>query len=477
MCALAICIAGGAYIRVVKIFNFLGYASNVFNVFAQSALGAAREYEAVIIDVASFRNTLSDAQSGFEQARSTTLQTNQQLRDAQSALQNWEDTSVEDDLVRLDERISKEGGLNLTTDNKDYYLPSNMMTGAWRWVFDGDSYRDVRAALSEYGHGENGKDAFADLANFKEKYADYRSAIAQASEAHATAQDTEQSAKGRFERLSKLSEEIKPDQEILVLVHGDVAGDLKSSNAFCVALADHYEEDFPRNLPLIMVKMDTLSRMETGAHKKLESIKANLRQVQEQYEKLAKLPQNSTIKVDLDAIKKRNQARHKENQGYVDATSHGWRDTVDYMPLAILDISSEVLTQVMWYNLLSGSSTSFDSLPEGDQFVAATDSAFTADLLGLNSENAAELGMPEAALEADPEFAQSMAELGVEDYGVGNMGADILSDLPAGEDFSSLADVDLSGLAEGASSVAEGAAEAAGSILEGLGDILGGLDL
>lgn len=399
------------------------------------ALQAANEILEGTVNAEDFQNILAEATATSESASAKVDEAEARLEAAQSALQQWEDTSVEDDLVRLDQTITENGGLTLSSDNREYYEPTGIFSKAWKSMTGGSDYRAVRAALEEYGHGENGKDAFADLANFKEKYAEFNGAIEAAGAEFTAATDEHMTAQSQVRQLSGLADEIKTDGQLLDTVQQKVADDLKKSPEFIKAMAAHYEEDFPRNLPLLVAKLGTLTKLEDGTEKKLEAVQANYRKVTDQYEKLSRLRPNTKIKGDLEKIKKRNQASAKEYDRYTRSAGRSWRRTrdYDYDRTVYVDNSPSLLETMILIELLSpddhhhyGTDTS--------NFVADADSSFTASLMGVDEEVAGEIGLPGEVFEIDEELAAEMSDLGIDDYAAGDMTFDI-ENPDAGDDF------------------------------------------
>jgi hypothetical protein len=313
------------------------------------------------IDIAKFNTILAEAQQAFDDACTKASNAHSELDQAQQDLKEWEDNTVEDDLVRLDQDIREKGGVNLNTDNKS---------------------------------------AFADLTNFREKYDNFNAAILAAETNYESANSEKSKAENLIGKLSLAADQIKTNEEILETVQNKLVKDLKSSPDFIIAMAEHYEEDFPRKLPLLFAKLNLLSKLEAGTSDKLETVQNRYKETSLQYSKMSQLRPNQRIKGDLEAIQKHNKATTSEFKRYGIAARDSWRRTRDYEWNLNTNGSADAnngpnhLETLLIYNMLSDNDSHYDHVPSKKEFHADENSRFVADLAGIDQETGKNIGLP-----------------------------------------------------------------------------------
>jgi hypothetical protein len=381
------------------------------------------------VDAEGFQQALADAREASGNARQKAAAAQNELEEAKSALLQWEETSTEDDLVRLNDAIAKTGGIDLAQDNRSFY-EARLLVSTWRYITN-SSYRKVRHALDEYGHGQDGKDAFADLPNFKDKYDTFNAAIENAQATYDQAIEEQQTANAKVDTFRQAGN-VKTDEQILEALQEKVANDLVSCPAFITAMAKHYAEDFPRNLALLVAKKDTLEKLEKGTQDKLSQAQTNYSQITDQYSKMSRLRPHTKIKGDLDKIKKRNRASSASYKRYRHAARNGWTRTRDYdwdynngTRTVYVDTGPSYFETMLIYNMMFDHDHHHHHYHHGNeqgQFYADENASFSADLMGVDKEAGEAMGLPGETFELSEAAAAEFNDIGVDDdFEPGNM--------------------------------------------------------
>lgn len=397
---------------------------------SERALKAVNETLDQTVDPQGFQIILEDAEQKYRIAAGTADKAQGQLTAARAALKKWKDASVEDDLVDLDDAIATKGGLRLNSDNRSFYEPPNIFVAVGRYLRS-SSYRSVRRALEAYGHGRDGKDAFGDLANFREEYKRYNQDINAAQTAFNEAEGKKDTAAAAKDRFAGFARDIKTDAQILQAVQDKVVKDLIDCPAFITAMASHFEEDFPRNLPFLVAKLNTLDKLAKGTEGKLEDVQAKYTKVTDQYQKLSRLQQSIKVKTDLDALRRNNAAHSAECQNYTKAARRAWQrakeasyeDYHRHGGEAGRNSTDLFQTMLIYQMLTSGSRDRYDRVPSKNEL--ADDSRFAADLMGVDKDAARKAGLPDEAFDISPATAREMSDFGVSDYKPGTLAFDI----------------------------------------------------
>jgi len=376
------------------------------------------------VDAEGFKATLQEATEAYRAAKGAADEEKSKLDAAKTDLKTWQDNTVENNLVDLDDEIAKKGGLRLTSDNRGYYEVPNIFVAVWRYITNA-TYRNVRHTLEKYGHGKDGKDAFADIVNFRKKYEEYNQAISAAQTPYDAALAKQNTAQTVKNRLAGLAGDIKTDAQILSAVQDKVTADLKESPEFMQALAAHYAEDFPRNLPFLFAKLATLDTLQKGTKSKLEDVQLNYEKITDQYRKLSRLQSSLRVKnINLESLRKQNDAYRAECNHYSKAARQAWNRARDYSyddyfrqrgSTVPKDNSPDLIKTILMYQMLtSGNRDRFDRPPSTSEL--AKDSRFAADLMGVDKDTARKAGLPDSVFDISDDTAREMAALGVADY-------------------------------------------------------------
>lgn len=336
------------------------------------------------IDADGFRVALGEAVAAHDAAVAAQTKAQGTLDAAQKELRGWEDNSLEDDLVRLDTELQKKGEFSLMAA-RAAYEPANMFSAAYKWLFGGAQYRTVRTLLEAYGHGRDGKDAFADLANFKTKYDQMHGAVVAAQD-NVTKTGTAVRDTGAVkDGLLAYAAQIRLDTQLLGDVQGKLAADIQTSGPFVKALADHYQEDFPKTLPLMLAKLAVLARIEAGTKVRLQAAEENHARATMQQAKLAAVAGTTKIKGNLEETRTRHDAIDAANDNYTRSSSRLWRRTRDFAGGGAEAMPS-VLEALLITDLLEG----------------ALDASFAAGLMGIDKAAAKAMDLPAAVIDAVP---------------------------------------------------------------------------
>jgi uncharacterized UPF0160 family protein len=422
----------------------------------------ASQYAGREITPETFSDLLKQAYSSSDQKREESDRAIRALGRAKNQLSSWEETSLEDDIARLDNEIMEKGGVRITPDNRSHYEPVGWFQTVTKWCFGEEQYRQVRRLLNEWGHGEDGKDAFADIIRFHDKYDELNKAISEADEQFEHSRIEAVKAQKDHDFLSGLADDINTDEQILGHIHEDAISHLQNTAEFREEMAKEHEEDFPRALPLLAAKIHTLDKLEHGIESRLAKIENTKKQVESQKLELARLDKKCKIKTNFKALQKQNAAIKTSNKHYVSSASSSWRNTRDYnhdtAAYAAVDIAGSFFDHMLIMNLLSDTPVSGPEM-----FQAGSDSVFTADLLGLDSQSIQDIGLSDNVLSPDEVLSQEMAEIGIENFEPGSLDlSDSLAD--AGSfDFEAIGEI------------ASSAGEALGDVASGIGDVLGSI--
>lgn len=367
------------------------------------------------IDVEGFQDRYTAAKSAAEAAGAKVSTASAASDTAEAAIRSWQKTA-DFEFVALDKKITSEGGVALTADNRAFYEPKNIFAAAWNYMTKGAQYREVRGALKEYGHGKNGKDAFADLAGFKAKDSQLAQTFTDSEATLAAAQAEQTAAKGLLSKFGAAAGQIKSDAELLTLVQDKVVSYF-STPEFTTAISKQYGEDFPRSIPLLTAKTDTLTKLEEGVQAKLDTVNANYLQASTQYAKLSKLPAYQKLNVDMDDLQKRNRARVQEYDNYATAANQSWNRTTSWSPspsVVYVDNSPSFFEMMLIADMMNSNRNY--NYNERIDFVPTPVSSYQADLMGLNNQSAQQLGIPESVFDTSPAIQQQMADIGISDY-------------------------------------------------------------
>lgn len=334
---------------------------------------------------------------------------------ASSELNNWHKTA-DYEFVQMDKRIAEAGGKSLTADNRVFYEPKGALQKAWWYMTKGSEYRGVRKALKDYGHGVGGKDAFADLANFKKKDSDLEGALTAANTDEATARATQQTANALVRQFGQVESQVKTDDQILALAQDKIASYF-STPAFVTAIKGQYGEDFPASVPLMIAKITTLDKLEEGVDEKIKVANANYTSAAAQYAKISRVPAYKKVNVDLEDLQKRNRARIQEYDNYATAANQSWTRTKSYRPThttVYVDRSPSFFELMLWNDMLN-SHRSYE-VHNTYNYTPNPMASYTADLMKLDKSQAVSQGIPAAVFDTSPEVKQQMQDIGIQDY-------------------------------------------------------------
>jgi len=381
----------------------------------ESALATVNASLDETIDVDGFQERYTAAKAAADAAGTKVATASAASDTAEAAIRTWQ-KSADFEFVALDKKITNEGGVALTADNRAFYEPKNIFAAAWNYMTKGAQYREVRGALKEYGHGKNGKDAFADLAGFKAKDEQLAKAFDTAEATVAAAQAEQAAAKALVSKFGAAAGQIKTDAELLTLVQDKVVSYFNTPE-FTTAISKQYGEDFPRSIPLLTAKTDTLTKLEEGVQAKLDTVNANYLQASAQYAKLSKLPAYQKIGVDMDDLQKRNRARIQEYDNYATAANQSWNRTTSWSPspsVVYVDNSPSFFEMMLIADMMNSNRNY--NYNERIDFVPTPVSSYQADLMGLNNQSAQQFGIPESVFDTSPAIQQQMADIGISDY-------------------------------------------------------------
>lgn len=363
----------------------------------EAALGLINKTSAETIDVEGFQQKLDNIEDTLDVAKNISRDCEAAVRTEQNALKVWQN-SAEYGFVNLNDRITKEGALGLSPENRKYYEPSNIFTAAYRYIARDDAYRAVRDALVNYGHSLKGKDVFADFASWSKKTETLQANLTAASKKFDAANlDCEKIAQ-TIKTLSVTGESLKTDEQILKLVQDKVVSYL-SNNEFSKAVADAFGEDFPRNISLMSAKLATLQKLEEGAEAKMQSLSKTISAVSAQYNKANRATPYAKANVDLDALKRNNAAYSDHYKKYADATHESWNRTTSYSPppsVVYVDNSPSFFETILIMDILSSHHHDHDryNVTNINNFDVAPTAGYSADLFGIDRGNARDFGLP-----------------------------------------------------------------------------------
>lgn len=399
----------------------------------EAALNAVNETQDKTVDPDGFHDLLQQAEQTYEAAKDKFEDEAEKLDAAELALDSWRENTMEDDLVELDDKIAKAGGLRLVSDNRSYYEVPSIFVAVWRYVTD-STYRKVRHTLEDFGHLRDGKDAFADIASFREKFEGFKQAIVSAQElAHAASEEAEK-AQTLKDKLSGFSADIITDKQVLAEIQDKVAKDLLKSPEFIEAMAGQYAEDFPRNLAFLVAKLSTLDKLREGTQAKYGAVKENYDEVYDQYKKMKGLRSGLKVRnIDLDDLRKQNDAYRSEVEHYTRAARHA-RERADGYNYNDFDYARQrsgsigsanngpsfIETMLMYQILTAGNRPSqhFERPTSQD---LAKDSRYVTDLMGVDKDTADRAGLPKGVFDISPQTSKEMADLGVKNYKPGDL--------------------------------------------------------
>ncbi|MEZ0225540.1 MAG: hypothetical protein ACAH83_13375 [Alphaproteobacteria bacterium] len=368
------------------------------------------------IDADGFQKRYQQAKEEGQEAATKGETARGLARQASSAIANWQKTG-DYEFIQMDKKIAESGGLSLTSDNRAFYEPKGFVQKAWWFCTKGGNYRGVRKALKDYGHGLGGKDAFADLAGFKTKDAQFSQALTDAKSAEQTAAAAQEKANGLVRLFSTAEKQVKTDDQILSLAQEKIATYF-STPAFVTAIQGQYGEDFPASVPLMIAKMTTLDKLEEGVQEKLKTANENYRAAAKQYEKVSRIPAYKKVGVDMDDLQKRNRARIQEYDNYTTAANRSWTKTKSYRPThttVYVDRSPSFFELILLNDLLN-SQRHYDTHHNHQHYTPDPMSSYTTELMKVDKSAAATFGIPTSVFDTSPEVARQMQDIGVSDY-------------------------------------------------------------
>jgi hypothetical protein len=152
------------------------------------------------------------------------------------------------------------------------------------------------------------------------------------------------------------------------------------------ALADHYQEDFPKALPLMLAKIGVLARIEAGTRARLASIEEAQARAASQNKKLSAVRGTTKIKGDLDEIRARHEEIDAANDNYARSSGRLWQRTRDYAG-GRGEMAPSVLETWLIADLLTG----------------VLDAPFAAALMGIDKAAASALELPASVIDAVPD--------------------------------------------------------------------------
>ncbi len=378
------------------------------------------------IDADGFQKRYQEAQEAVQTAATAGETARQAAAKASSDLSAWQQTGKYE-LVQLDEKIKKSGGVELTSDNRAFYEPKNLFQKAWWFVTKGEQYREVRKAMKDYGHKQGTKDAFSDLAAAKTENAGFEQAVATANNAAQTAAATQQAASTLVRQFGQVESQIKTDDQILALAQDKIASYF-ATPAFVTAIKGQYGEDFPASVPLMIAKVATLDKLEEGVDTKIQTANDNYTKAAEQYAKISRVPAYKKVDVDMAELQARNRARIQEYDNYATAANQSWNRTRSYNPpstVVYVDRSPDFF-ELMLLNDMLNSNRTYEVHNHYD-YSPNPVSSYTTELMGVDKSQASTLGVPASVFDTSPEVQKQMSDLGVDNYQTN----DLLFDTPA----------------------------------------------
>lgn len=374
----------------------------------ETALAAVNGVLEGVTDAEGVQNAVAALENKYEEATQAHIKAESDEDAASNALGAWS-KAPEYKLVTLSDEIQSKGGLAVNQDNRAYYEPKDIFTAAYRFLTRDALYRDVRRALVAYGHEEDGKDAFAEMANYRAKTQDLRTQSEAATAARAAAQQTRSEARAALVSLDRKADDIHTDAQILAALRAQLTEDL-AVPSYAGAVAAHYAEDFPQAVPLLSAKANVLEKLRAGAQEKLEAINANILAVLKQQADVAKLRAGTELNVDIEEVRRQNGARRAEYDNYTTATRESWNRTRSYeynRPVeTTTDRSGPDLLQ--WLLIMH--------ILNDDNNRPSSTSSYTTDILKLDRQEAVSHGVSERAFDISPEVSRKMEELGITQY-------------------------------------------------------------
>lgn len=293
------------------------------------ALAAVNRVLPQTVDVAGFNDALAAADTAQAQAARAQQDACAAQAAAAEALRAWEATSLEDDIVRLDRALQASGAPGLN-EARAMFEPGNRLGAAWKWAVGGAEYRRVRTLLEAYGHGRDGRDAFADLGSFRRKYDDMHAAVAQADQRILDADADMARAKESRAILAPHAASICDDAELLDDVRGKLAADMQAAGDFAKALADHFLEDFPRDILPMLAKKILWDRMDDALDAQAQAVEEELGRVTTQHTKLAAVRGTTRLKGDITTLRAQHDEEGRRNDAMAQSAARLWRAVRDH---------------------------------------------------------------------------------------------------------------------------------------------------
>ncbi len=401
-----------------------------------AALQTANEIMSQTVDAADFQSVISTASEAVKSAKKDWKFVKEQADATYRELAEFRQ-SEKYSYVKLAETIASHGSKPLSQDNSDYYTPTNIFTAIIKWCTEDANYRAVRKALVKYGHGEDGKDFFADIAGFEGTSLVLEDAYESNQKLLKAQEDAVRQANDTLEKFSGIASRVKTDDQILEAIQLKVVNYLMTPE-FIKVTSGQFAEDFPRNISLMTAKLETLDKLQNGAEGKLNELNDNILKVTQQYNRVNKMKSYAEVRVDLDQMRQQHSARRMHYDNYARATGESWSRTRSYEPPAsvvYVDNSPSFFQTMLMYDMLT-SHRSYDVMHDRSSFASSPLSPYTAGMMGMDRQSADAYGVPDSVF-TSPEVEQQMADMGIDNYHAGNFSftADE-SNVGSGNDFS-----------------------------------------
>ncbi len=361
----------------------------------------------------------------------------------------WQKTP-EYELVYLEKLALENGEPAISPDNRAYYEPEDLIDAAYRYTTGSSTYRAIRDAMEKYGHGQNGKDVFADMHKFrqtdKETTESEKEASRQCQEAHSKLMDIEP-------RLLKLKEQkanILTDEEILDIVKERAKGFFVHPS-FCKEMSEHYAEDFPSKVFLLNLKLAAMAKIIHTAQAQHASLKAELTQVASEHSKLSRAPKTAVVKIDPQKLSEYHTKKLDHYKSQTTTTHDSWTKNMDFDDIAspAVELTADVVEAYLRHRIFLGTSISSDTASAATESVIAASNEIAIPETDFDFTPAIPSNLASDAASALENTASAAEAFGAEASGStvdvdGGSIFDFLSDLKMPD--ISLPDIDLSGI-------------------------------
>lgn len=371
----------------------------------ESALKDVNEHLDSVVDVDGFLAVKATASAEKKTAGDAVTAAESVLDTVKAQQKAWTKTDGYK-FVQLEKTVTANGAPALTPENRSYYEPTNLLSAFTNHVTRSESYKAVRKALVEYDNGENGKDIFADMASHRNTADGYETQTKAAKQDIADAQAAYEKANAKLQSFASNADDIRTDDQILELLQKNAAGYLEIPE-FMQAVAEHYAEDFPSALPLLAAKQATMVKLIENAGKKQAEVMELYQNVAKQQRTAEKYSPSTKLPVDLDAVRAQNQKGREHYDNYTRATRDSYNRTRTYTPsrdVVYVNQGPSFLEYMIWDNILHSHDRHDTVYINNGSTPVPTLSPYSADLLGVNKDNAASynLNLPDNVFDALP---------------------------------------------------------------------------